>query len=381
MSSPQAAHGGAPKARYGGGQPPDKQELGTAKPTLPAQPEPRAAGKFFGSSPQAAHGGAPKARYGGGQPPDKQELGTAKPTLPAQPEPRAAGKFFGSGRDRAWTAAERTVLVLLILLVVVTGVRLALRAPVKSPPAPVPEAPAITPMSPDAASAVCTPVAAAAPAVPTRLSPAGKALLTRIRACPPEEIQGVVDAVSPLEALSLYHQLTPADRQEAIAALPAPVIARKVEELLGIPQGRFAQAGDVGPLVTSLVEIALGGTAAATTSPPQTVCFATAIDTQGGPERSRTLFRVDERRIYACLDAGSLSRSEAGVLVRWNEELSGALVCLDYLPLVAGRRWNHVYYQVADAWTPGSYRVSCFRLGTTIELLYEGTYRVGKPDP
>ncbi len=106
MSSLQAAHGGAPKARYGGGQPPDKQELETAKPTLPAQPEPRAAGKFFGSSLQAAHGGAPKARYGGGQPPDKQELETAKPTLPAQPEPRAAGKFFGildaSGAWQTW---------------------------------------------------------------------------------------------------------------------------------------------------------------------------------------------------------------------------------------------------------------------------------------
>ncbi len=49
MSSRQAAHEGAPEARYGGEQPPDKQELGAAKPTLPAQPESRAAGKFFGS--------------------------------------------------------------------------------------------------------------------------------------------------------------------------------------------------------------------------------------------------------------------------------------------------------------------------------------------
>ncbi len=42
MSSRQAAHGGAPKARYGGGQPPDKQEPRTA------QPEPRVAGRFLG---------------------------------------------------------------------------------------------------------------------------------------------------------------------------------------------------------------------------------------------------------------------------------------------------------------------------------------------
>lgn len=50
------------------------------------------------SSRQAAHGGAPEARYGGGQPPDEHERGAAQPTLPAQPEPRAAGTFVGRRR-------------------------------------------------------------------------------------------------------------------------------------------------------------------------------------------------------------------------------------------------------------------------------------------
>jgi farnesyl-diphosphate farnesyltransferase len=58
-------------------------------------------------------GGAPEARSGGEQPHDKQELGTAKPSLLAQPEPRAAGTFFGSrslglpivADDAAWCRA------------------------------------------------------------------------------------------------------------------------------------------------------------------------------------------------------------------------------------------------------------------------------------
>ena len=41
-------------------------------------------------------GGAPDGASGGGQPPIKQVLGTAQPAPPAQPEPRAARKFFGS---------------------------------------------------------------------------------------------------------------------------------------------------------------------------------------------------------------------------------------------------------------------------------------------
>lgn len=48
MSSRQDAHGGAPEARSGGGQPPGKPELGLAQPAFPAQPEPRVAGKFLG---------------------------------------------------------------------------------------------------------------------------------------------------------------------------------------------------------------------------------------------------------------------------------------------------------------------------------------------
>ena len=41
-------------------------------------------------------GGAPDGASGGGQPPVKQERGTAQPAPPAQPEPRAAGMFIGS---------------------------------------------------------------------------------------------------------------------------------------------------------------------------------------------------------------------------------------------------------------------------------------------
>ena len=60
------------------------------------------------SNRQVAHGGAPEARSGGGQPPDKQELGTAKLALPAQPEPRVAEKLFTSEREdpRSGIAAE-----------------------------------------------------------------------------------------------------------------------------------------------------------------------------------------------------------------------------------------------------------------------------------
>lgn len=208
-------------------------------------------------------------------------------------------------------------------------------------------------------------------------SPACSELLARIRSCSEQELDGLVDKMGPLEAYSLYKRLSVADRGRVFAALPVPLVARKANELLGIPVASFRHASSPGNLANTLVDVAMGTPVAATGGQPLPLSFATAVDGQNAPVDPRGIFRPDERRIHVCFDAGAESEVvEAGVLVRWTEEGPGTVLYLRYLPFSVNRRWNYVYYE-PPSWTPGTYRVQFYRIGEPVGLLAEGTYVIG----
>ena len=208
-------------------------------------------------------------------------------------------------------------------------------------------------------------------------SPACSELLARIRSCSAQELDGLVDNMGPLEAYSLYKRLSAPDRERVFAALPLPLVARKANELLGIPVATFRNASSPGNLANTLVDVAMGTPIAAIGRQPRPLSFATAVDGQNAPVDPRGTFRPDERRIHVCFDAGPESEvQEAGVLVRWTEDGPGTVLYLRYLPFSINRRWNYVYYEPA-AWSPGTYRVQFYRVGDPLALLAEGTYVIG----
>jgi hypothetical protein len=208
-------------------------------------------------------------------------------------------------------------------------------------------------------------------------SPACNELLARIRSCSAQELDGLVDKMGPLEAYSLYKRLSVADRGRVFAALPVPLVARKANELLGIPAASFRHASSPGNLANTLVDVAMGTPVAATGGQPRQLSFATAVDGQNAPVDPRGTFRADVRRIHVCFDAGPESEVvEAGVLVRWTEDGPGTVLYLRYQPFSINRRWNYVYYE-PPSWTPGTYRVQFYRMGEPIALLAEGTYVIG----
>lgn len=259
-----------------------------------------------------------------------------------------------SGLAAPWRLSERLLLVAVIVLAALTVVRLA------------------------GSRSLSHAASAAVPTLPGGMSPspAGAEVVARIRSCSEQDLHHLVDHVSAMEAAGLYSQLTPADRQAVFAALPVPVVARKAKELLGVPEGLFQDSQQAGVLASSLVEAAMGTPEGTAHVPPKPLVFTTAIDGQDLPQDLRTTFRPDERRIYACLDAGSDTTGESGVLVRWVDQDSDSVVYLHYLPLTAHRRWNHVYFEVASPWPSGAYRVSFYRLGASASLLAEGSYTV-----
>lgn len=208
-------------------------------------------------------------------------------------------------------------------------------------------------------------------------SPAGTELLARVRSCSAKELESVVDKLGAMEAYGLYKQLTVADRQAVFAALPPPLLARKANELLGIPAHHFRHDGKAGLIASSLVDVAMGTAGGGDLAQRKELCFATEVDQQHVPLRPRAAFRADERRIYACLDGGADAASESGVLVRWSEEASGALVYIHYLPFALNQRWNNLYFEVNATWNPGRYRVQFYRISDAVSLVAEGTYVVG----
>ena len=208
-------------------------------------------------------------------------------------------------------------------------------------------------------------------------SPACSELLTRIRSCSAQELDGLVDTMGPLEAYRLYKRLSVTDRKRVFAALPVPLVARKASELLGIPDSSFRHVRKPGNLASALVDIAMGTPGSATGGQPLPLSFATAVDGQNAPVDPRGTFRPDERRIHVCFDAGPESETmESGVLVRWTEDGPGTVVYLRYLPFSLNRRWNYVYYEPAT-WAPGTYRVQFYRIGEVTDLMAEGTFVVG----
>lgn len=216
---------------------------------------------------------------------------------------------------------------------------------------------------------------ALAGALPT--TPAGAELLSRIRSCSVSELAGVVDRLSAMEALALYRQLSFSDRQSVLSALPRPLVARKAEQLLGIPAVCFQQEGDAGPLAAALVEAAMGKHASLADLSRHALSFATQVDDDNAPVKPRMVFGPADRKIYACLDAGPDVAPETGVLVRWVEDGSDDLVYLHYQPLAANHRWNYVSFERKDAWPAGTYRVGFYRVGAPVGLLAEGVYVVG----
>jgi hypothetical protein len=259
-----------------------------------------------------------------------------------------------------------------LLLVVVAFAAMAAFRLLGAEPAPVPAAPATMPAAivtaalPDTA----TPIHAVAPPH----SAACNELLARIRTCSEQDLTAIIDKVDANEAVGLYSRLSIADRQAVFAALPMPVLARKAHDLLGVPENCFRDAVRPGLLASSLLDAAVGQPTASGSVRHQALRFTTALDDQGAPRDPRDGFRPGDRRIYACLDAGSESDGEAGVLVRWTAEASGAIVYLHYLPLDLNRRWNYVYFEVTGAWAPGAYRVGFYRIGESAGLLADGTY-------
>lgn len=210
-------------------------------------------------------------------------------------------------------------------------------------------------------------------AMPT--TPAGAELLSRIRSCSARELDGVADRLSAGEALALYRQLSSADRQAVLSALPQPLLARKAEQLLGIPPVCFQVEGDAGRLAASLVEAAMGRPGAG--PPRHALSFSIQVDGDNAPIRPQIIFRPEDRKIHACLDAGPEALGESGVLVRWVVDSSDDPVHLRYQPLAADHRWNYVSFERKDAWPAGTYRVGFYRVRTPAELLAEGTYVIG----
>ena len=271
---------------------------------------------------------------------------------------------------RRWRFSERVLLLAVVCFAILAVARLATREPAPRPAAPPSPAP------PSAQA----PAAAAAVAGPPP-SPAAAELLARIRSCSATDLEAIVDKLAGAEALGLYQKLSSSDRLAVFSALPAPILAKKAQELLGIPESSFRQAGRPGLLASSLVEAAMAAPGGVADPQRPGLDFATALDAQQAPLSPRRAFRGDERKIFACLDAGPEAEDVVpGVLVRWSEEGSGALVYLHYLPFALNRRWNHVYFEVADRWLPGTYRVCFYRVGEVAALLAEGTYVVGAGD-
>lgn len=260
--------------------------------------------------------------------------------------------------SRRWVVALVLVVALAALVVVVAG-----RAGASARTAPPVAAPPASPRG------------LPAPA-PLRTSPAGDELLARIRACSERDLDGIADRLSAGEALSLYRQLTPDDRRAALASLPVPLLARKAHELLAIPEARIRQAERPGLLVSALLEAAMAGTSDPGGALPRPLRFATAVDAGHVPQDARDGFRSDERRIYACLDAGLAPLGESGVLVRWTAEGSGAPVLVRYLPLAPDRRWNYVFFEPPVAWTAGTYRVQVYRIAEPVVLLASGSFLI-----
>ena len=268
-----------------------------------------------------------------------------------------------SGSPRAWRMSERILLLAVVVFALLAIIRLVSGPAPTAAPAPGAEGarPADRSAPPDAGPPP---------------SPAAAELLARIRSCSEQDLQGIVDKMSAMEALSLNRTLSSSDRQAVLSAIPAPILARKAQTLLGVPEGCFRATKRPGLLAATLVEAAMGTPAVQVGSPPAALGFATAIDEQNAPQSPRAAFRPDERRIYACFDGGDEPGAVAGVLVRWSLEGSVAPIYLQYLPFAINRRWNYVYYEAA-AWAPGTYRVSFHRIGQTVSLLAEGTYVVG----
>ncbi len=275
---------------------------------------------------------------------------------------------------RKWSMIERVLLLAVIVFAVLVAVRLANRESTQESHAK----PAVT------LDATSPPTATEAhlsePAVGPPPSAAGAELLARIRTCSEKDLAGIIDKLGGVEAYSLYHQLTVADRQAIFAAVPATILANKAHDLLGVPEHYFRRASKPGPLAHALVEAAMGTLSGSAQASRKELSFATAIDERRIPQAPRNTFRVDERKIYACLDSGADPKGESGVLVRWTEEGTGTVVYLHYLPIAANSRWNYVYYEAKNTWNPGSYRVCLYRLGVSVSLLAEGTYVVRKGD-
>lgn len=263
--------------------------------------------------------------------------------------------------------AVRVVVSALLVAIAVIAVMLAVRFAVRGSSAAVPTV--ATPTAPSAGQA-----ASGAPARP--VSAAASEMLTRIRGCSDKELESVIDRISPLEALDLYRRLTPADREMVLGAVPAPILARKAQTLLGIPDAHFRHADQRGRFASTLVDAAMGAAVEPVGPEPAVLRFAIVLDGQQAPINPRRIFRPDERRIYACLDHGADSVAVPGVLVRWSAEGSSVPLYLHYLPLALNRRWNYVYYEAPQPWPAGTYRVSLFSLEQVARLLAVGTFVV-----
>ncbi len=258
-------------------------------------------------------------------------------------------------------AAGSVLLLAVIILVVMGLVRFAVRGPT---PTVIPPAASSGP--------------AAAPAeAPRPASVAAGALLARIKACSQPELENVIDQLSPLEAVGLYHLLTPSDREVVLAAVPYPLLAKKAHSLLGIPEAPFRHADQPGRLASTLIDAAMGVGSAGTGNPAAALSFAVALDNQHAPLDPRLRFQSTERRIYACLDGGADSAAVPGVLVRWSREGTDIPLYLRYLPLALNRRWNYIYYDSPTDWPAGTYRVALFGVEEVARLLAEGTFVVG----
>lgn len=272
------------------------------------------------------------------------------------------------GGARGWRPVE-----LVLLLVVVAFAAMAAFRLLAADPAPAG-------LTASAAPAALLPIipgtSAVAPVAAPQRSAACSELLARIRSCSEPELAAIVDRLDVNEAVGLYSRLGASDRRAVFAALPAPVLARKARDLLGVPESCFRDATRPGLLAASILDAAVGQPAAPASARHRTLRFATTLDAQGAPQAPAATFRPGDRRIYACLDAGSEPDGESGVLVRWTAEESGAIVYLHWLPLDPDRSSNYVYFEAADAWASGTYRVGFYRIGESAGLLAEGTYTI-----
>jgi len=160
--------------------------------------------------------------------------------------------------------------------------------------------------------------------------------------------------------------------EHIVNSLPSIKVRDLIEKTTGITASDMPDDdSEIGAYFINLFRMIYGQTPV--TGTVSTISFALRVNTDNSPISPVTVFKIGNRRIYACFPMQGTLAGLSTIIHRWRNKNTGEIMRMETKPITPNATYNWTYLEKKEGWPAGEYAVELFET-KTLSLIAQGMF-------